>query len=184
MQIKNNNRSVLLAIFFGVVCVVFVLLYSFSVKAQAEESRNAALSRYGGEQIEVCVAKRDISAGEKIDSSSIETKLWLADLLPDDAVRNLNDIIGKQTTSSIVKGDVVSSKRFQENAISLEVPAGLSAVSVPAKDVSAVGGAIGAGMYIDVYATGNISTTLIVSNVLVLATSASFSEHSNSSSVA
>ena len=61
----------------------------------------------------------------------------------------------------------------------MEVPAGLSAVSVPAKDVSAVGGAITSGMHIDIYATGNITTSLIAQNVLVLATSSSFSEKSS-----
>lgn len=99
--------------------------------------------------------------------------------MPDDAVRNSNDILGKQLTSSIICGEVISSKRFQDSAVSLEVPAGLSAVSVPAKDVSAVGGAISSGMHINIYATGNITTSLIAQNVLVLATSSSFSEKSS-----
>lgn len=104
-------------------------------------------------------------------------------MLPEDAIRNSNDIIGKQTTSSIVSGEVISNKRFQESSISLEVPAGLTAVSVPAKDVSAVGGAISSGMHIDVYSTGNTSTKLIAQNLLVLATSATFNQSSSSSMV-
>lgn len=181
MQLTKKRKSVILCVSCGFLCAVCVFIYTQSVRAEAEDTRNAALARYGGEQIEVCVAKRDIAAGEKIDSSCYELKLWLADLLPDDAVRNSNDILGKQLTSSIVSGEVITSKRFQDSAVSLEVPAGLSAVSVPAKDVSAVGGAINAGMHIDVYATGNISTSLIAHNVLVLATSTTFSEGSSTS---
>lgn len=181
MQLTKKRKSLVLCIVCGVVCALCVLIYTQSVRAEAEDTRNAALARYGGEQIEVCVAKRDIAAGEKIDSTCYELKLWLADLLPDDAVRNSNDILGKQLTSSIVSGEVITSKRFQDSAVSLEVPAGLSAVSVPAKDVSAVGGAINAGMHIDVYATGNISTSLIAQNVLVLATSTTFTEGTSAS---
>ena len=181
MQLSKKRKSLILCIVCGVICALCVLIYTQSVRAEAEDTRNAALARYGGEQIEVCVAKRDIAAGEKIDSTCYELKLWLADLLPDDAVRNSNDILGKQLTSSIVSGEVITSKRFQDSAVSLEVPAGLSAVSVPAKDVSAVGGAINAGMHIDVYATGNISTSLIAQNVLVLATSTTFTEGTSAS---
>lgn len=181
MQLSKKRKSLVLCISCGVICALCVLIYTQSVRAEAEDTRNAALARYGGEQIEVCVAKRDIAAGEKIDSTCYELKLWLADLLPDDAVRNSNDILGKQLTSSIVSGEVITSKRFQDSAVSLEVPAGLSAVSVPAKDVSAVGGAINAGMHIDVYATGNISTSLIAQNVLVLATSTTFTEGTSAS---
>ena len=101
--------------------------------------------------------------------------------MPDDAVRNSNDIIGKQLTSSVISGEVISTKRFQDSAVSLEVPAGMSAVSVPAKDISAVGGAIKSGMHIDVYATGNITTSLIAQNILVLATSSTFNESSSAS---
>ena len=184
MHIANKKKTLWISIVCGVVCAVCVFLYTQSVRLEAEDTRNAAMARYGGEQIEVCVAKRDIAAGEKIDSTCYESKLWLADLLPDDAVRYSNEIIGKQITSSIICGEVISNKRFQEAAVSLEVPAGLSAVSVPAKDVSALGGALTAGMHIDVYATGNTSTNLIAQNILVLATSTSISEHSSSSSVA
>lgn len=180
----KNKKMTILCVVSGVICALCVFAYTQSVRMDAENTRNAAMARYGGEQIEVCVAKRDIAAGEKIDSTCYETRMWLADLLPDDAVRNSNEILSKQTTSSIVCGEVISYKRFTESAVSLEVPAGLSAVSVPAKDVSALGGAIQAGMHIDVYATGNTSTTLIAQNILVLATSTSFNEHSSSSSVA
>ena len=53
----------------------------------------------------------------------------------------------------------------------LEVPTGKEAVSVPAKAVQAVGGAIRAGMSVDVYAAGDSSTTVIAEDVVVLDTS-------------
>lgn len=183
MALSKNKKLTIICVCAGVLCAICMFIYTQSVKSNADAARQEAMSKYGGEQLEVCVAKRDIAAGETIDSSCVETKLWLADLLPDGAIRSSNEILGKQVTSSIVSGEVISNKRFKDITIDLEVPAGLSAVSVPAKDVSAVGGALKAGMHIDIYATGNMSTTLIAHSVLVLTTSSSFSDTSSSSTV-
>lgn len=71
----KNKKMIIISVVCGLCCAACVFLYTQSVKSQAEDSRAAAMSRYGGEQIEVCVAKRDIASGEKIDSSCIETKL-------------------------------------------------------------------------------------------------------------
>ena len=65
----------------------------------------------------------------------------------------------------------------------LDVPEGLTALSVPAKDVQAVGGAVAAGSRVDVYATGGTSTDVLASGVLVLATSASAQESTTDAKV-
>ncbi len=167
----------------GVLCAVFVLLYLQDVTGRAESARAEALARYGGEQLEVCVAKRDIAPGETIDAGAVETKLWIADLLPQDAVQSSGEVLGKQASSSILAGEVISLKRFEGSVSSLDVPEGLSAVSVPARDVQAVGGAIEPGMKVDVYATGNTSTEVIARKVLVVSTSASVAGAKESGSV-
>lgn len=179
----NKKKTAIVCVVSGVLCAVCVFVYTTSVRVSAESARKDALARYGGEQIEVCVATKDIASGQTIDATNTETRLWVADLLPEDAVRSLNDVLGKQATSSILCGEVLSNKRFQELPISLEVPAGLTAVSVPAKNVTALGGALCPGMHIDIYSTGNTSTTLLSKNVLVLATSASYNESSTTATV-
>ena len=118
------------------------------------------------------MAKCDIAAGETVDAASIETRLWVADLLPADAVRSIDDAVGKKASSAIVAGEVLSERRFGGEDDALDVPEGLTAVSVPAKDVQAVGGADVAGSRVDMYATGGTSTDVIARSVLVLATSA------------
>lgn len=157
----------------GAVCAVCVLAFTQGVRAEADAARSEALARYGGEQIEVCVATRDIAAGEAVDASCMETRLWVADLLPAEAVRSTEEVSGKTASSAILAGEVLSMRRFQGVEGRVEVPEGLAAVSVPAKDVQAVGGAVRAGEKVDMYATGGTSTDLLASDVLVLATSAS-----------
>ena len=167
---KQSHMTVA-AVACGVACAVCVAAYLASVQGEAEAARAEALERYGGEQVEVCVATRDIAAGERVDLSSVETRMWVADLLPDAPVRESAAIVGKTATSSIVKGEVVSEKRFESDRDTIEVPQGKAAVSVPAKAVRAVGGAIRPNMSVDVYSTGGSKTTLLASDVLVLDTS-------------
>ena len=169
----RKRRTAIVGIASGLLCAVCVLLYLQDVNGRAEAARAEALARYGGEQLEVCVAKRDIAAGEEVDAGAVDMKLWVADLLPQDAVRDASDVVGRKATSSILAGEVISAKRFEETATSLEVPDGLSAVSVPARDVQAVGGAVSPGMNVDVYAAGATSTDVIAEDALVVSTSAS-----------
>ena len=162
----------------GVVCAAAVFAYTQSISAQADQERAEALSRYGGEQVEVVVAKRDILPGETIGQADVETKQWLADLLPENAVGDEKDAVGKRVASTIVSGEVVTPARFERGSTSVEVPKGLVAVSLPTEEVKAVGGAVSPGSSIDIYLTGGSGTKPLGKGVLVLATSAGESEDS------
>lgn len=164
----NQRRTTAIAIACGFICALCVFLFTFSVQGEANAARSEALARYGGEQIEVLVATRDIAAGERVEASAVETRLWIADLLPEEAIGNVADAVGKTATTSILKGEVISAKRFERGRTAITVPSGSVAVSVPAKAVQAVGGAIATGMYIDVYSSGDAATTAIARDVLVI----------------
>lgn len=171
----KGRKAQIASILCGIACAVCVLVYLVSVRGEADRARADALARYGGEQVEACVATRDIAPGEAVDAGAIERRLWVTGLLPPEAVTAPEDVIGKQASSSILEGEVITTRRFEAEAALVDVPQGMTAVSVPAENVQAVGGAIAPGALIDVYATGNLSTTLIGRSVLVLATSASTS---------
>ena len=138
----KRSRTTIIGIACGLACAACVFAYAQGVRGEADAARAEALARYGGEQLEVCVAKRDILAGE-----------------------------------------VLSERRFRDAGSRLDVPEGLTALSVPAKDVQAVGGAVAAGSRVDVYATGGTSTDVLASGVLVLATSASAQESTTDAKV-
>lgn len=171
LRITKRNRSMIIGLICGLGCALCVGLYIAGVDEQAKAAQAEMLARYGGEQVEVCVARRDIAAGEMLADSDIETKTWIAALLPADAISVRGDAVGKQVGSTILAGEVISSKRFGFETADIEVPDGMSAISVPAKDVQAVGGALKAGMRCDVYAIGANATSKLASSVLVLTTS-------------
>lgn len=174
---------VAIGIISGIVCALAVFAYTQSVTAQADQARADALARYGGEQVEVVVAKRTIQPGETIGSADIEKKQWLTDLLPDNPIEDEKDAIGKQVASAVVSGEVLTAQRFEQESTKIEVPRGLVAVSLPTEEVKAVGGAIAAGSSIDVYLTGSNGTERLGEDVLVLATSTGDSEGSGSKAV-
>ena len=158
----------------GLVCVLCIALYVSDVRAGLERERAEALARFGGEQVEVYVATRDIAAGSAADASCAEKRLWLGELLPTGAVTDLSSIEGQPAASTVYAGEVLVSRRFgARDVAALQVPTGLVAVSVPAKAVTAVGGSVKPGDAVDVYATSGTSTDLLAEGVSVLATSAS-----------
>ena len=141
----KRSRTTIIGIACGLACAACVFAYAQGVRGEADAARAEALARYGGEQLEVCVAKRDIAAGESVDASAVETRLWVADLLPAEAFRSSDDVVGKKASSTILAGEVLSERRFRDAGSRLDVPEGLTALSVPAKDVQAVGGAVAGG---------------------------------------
>ena len=181
-RMVKKSKTLIFGIVSGVVCVLAVLVFMQSVQSAAEASRKEALTRFGGEQIEVCVAQRYIAAGEKIDASNTTTKLWVADLAPEGAVHSFSDVAGKEVSSSVLAGEVISDKRFENSQVTIEIPEGLCAISVPAKDVQTVGGSLSAGMRVDLYATGT-STDLLDEDVLVLTTNVEESQGKSGDSV-
>ncbi len=167
----KQKKLTIISVAMGVLAMVLVLLYMYGVQSEADTARNEVLARYGGEQVEVYVATRNIMAGERVESTSMERKKWVADLLPENPFLITESAVGKIATSSIYKGEVFTHGRFEEKKDMLDIPSGTQAVSVPVKTVEVVGGAIQPGMDVDVYLTGNTTTSNIARSVKVLSLS-------------
>lgn len=170
-KMSKRDRSIAIGLGCGLACALCVGLYVTQVDENAAEAQAEMLAKYGGDQIDVCVAKRDILAGETILDGDLETRTWIATLLPANAVIDKKEAVGKQVGSTILAGEVISSARFGFDSAEIDVPAGLVAVSVPTREVQAVGGALAPGMLTDVYAVGPSSTSRLAASVQVLATS-------------
>lgn len=168
----KRPKSVFVGIVCGILCAVSVFTYTQNVRGEVDAARAEALARYGGEQLEICVATKDVSVGETLDASNTTTKLWVADLLPAGAIESVQDVSGQQLGSPVFAGEVITDKRFSRTDQNLEIPAGTSVLSIPVKDVQAVGGAVCPGLCVDVYATGASGTERVAQNVPVVSTNA------------
>ena len=164
----KKKGTVISALLCGVICAVSVLMYTNQLEAQAAAQRSEALARYGGDQVEVCVATRTIAAGEVVDAANTSTRLWLVDLLPEEPITSLSEVAGMQATSSIIAGEVLSHARFNDSSEFVAIPAGLQALGVELGSAQAVGGAVNAGDLVDVYVSGASGAALLANKVLVV----------------
>lgn len=165
-----RNKSAVIGVICGICCALCVWIYVMQVDEQASAAQAEMLARYGGEHVEVCVAKRDIPAGSTIAESDVETKTWVASMLPQNAVMSRDEAVGKLAGSQIFAGEVINAGRFGFESAAIEVPDGMCAISVPARDVNAVGGALASGMKVDVYAMGASGASKLATSVTVLET--------------
>lgn len=164
-----GRRTAVLGIASGLACALCVGAYAFQIDQEARMQRAEALEKYGGAQVEVYVARRDLAAGEIIDDSAVEKRQWLAELLPEGAITDLDSVRGVALGSPVFAGEVMCAGRLKADADQLVVPEGLCALSVPARDVQTVGGSLDAGMEADIYATGPSGSSLLAERVVVLA---------------
>lgn len=151
----KRTTKLLLSVTSGVLAAALALWYGSSVRAEAEQARQEALAAYGGELVSVCVASRDIDAGEALSEANVHVEEWVASLLPDGAVTSVADIAGSRATSSIPERAVICPVYLEQEDGAIEVPAGTVAVSVPVDEEHAVGGAISPGDQVDVYVSNN-----------------------------
>ena len=170
----SSKKRLAVAAACGLIAALLLGLYANDLRTQASSSRSQALADYGGEQVEILVATRDIAAGEILDESNVTYRTWLVDLLPAGVARDITEVTGKTTAVSILRNEPIAVAKLGERATQIVVPDGLCAVCIPADDVQAVGGALVPGMTVDVYAVGASGVSLVAQDVLILETSNGF----------
>lgn len=164
----------------ALVAAISMGAYAKSVEQRVEAGRDGALLGFGSESVDVIVAVRDISVGERIVPESVRVEPWPPALLARGAIRAgelPNDAVA---SSAILAGEVLSNLRLGEPGAGLSMPGGLTAVTVPSEDVRAVGGAVRPGSRVDVYSVRGGSAVLLAQSIDVLATSVTSGEGDSS----
>ena len=173
---------------FSIACAVLVgvlfLSYAQSIKAQAQATRSEILSKYGGEIVHVAVATNTIEAGKTIDSSDVQMRDWVAELVPQGAITDVDSIIGKTITVPICAGAPLSEFNFREAGSGIEVPKGMVALSIPLTDKIGLSAATLPGTSVAAYAIHDSDTSLISANVLILAVGSKQQSQSSSLTLA
>ena len=169
----SQKKQTIIALICAVLAVAAVFAYTATVSSEAEVQRKNAVKKYGGEIAEVCVANKDIGAGQIIKSDEIQILEYPIDLLPQgDAATSLEDVVGKVAAIDIKRNEPLLLERIGDGSSRIAVPQNLEAVSVATDDVLAVGGAVSAGSFVDVYVeTSEGEIVSLGQNILVLETS-------------
>ncbi|MCR5177117.1 MAG: Flp pilus assembly protein CpaB [Anaerovibrio sp.] len=150
--------------------MVFLYLGSDSSSTKQNDNR---------ETIQVIAAAQDIPPRTLIQSNMVKSVAVPKDLVPDGAITNASEIVGKPAENQIYKDDIITAKKvlmdIKMAGFTGWIPPDCRAVSIAINDVTGVAGFARPGDYVDIMViTGSnndkrVSSNIILQNVLLLA---------------
>lgn len=169
MKSKKRVMAAVMAVLLAVVGIGALVMYTKGAQDRAFAGR---------ETVSVLQVKERVPAGTK--ASDLEDKLERVKLpraaVPDDIVKNIDDLGSRVTTATLVPGEVLVGARFTgsptlKGSGAIEVPRGLQELTVELSSTRVVGGAVQPGDFVGVLASYELdkTTNFAVNKVLVLA---------------
>jgi pilus assembly protein CpaB len=104
------------------------------------------------------VAKHDIQVGAIIQAADLDEVAWGAPI-PDEALKNLQDIVGRGVIATIYQNEPVLLRRLAPTGagagLAATIPVGMRAVALRVNEVVGLAGFVVPGMHVDVLMVGN-----------------------------
>jgi pilus assembly protein CpaB len=158
-------------------CGAAVVGYFMIGVERSSDPVESAGSGRGPDTVKVLVAKKDLPVQTKLDSKELNDLLTWADmprnLVPPDAVVNLEDVKDKELNRTLKTGHPVAYSDLGAGCTSA-IPEGLKQMTFRSSQVDAVAGFVRAGskvdvMYVERTPSGKVRAGIILKNMLVLA---------------
>ncbi len=174
-------------IIFASACAVLAALlglsYADAVKAEAQQERNEAIARYGGDVVSVAVANRQLKAGDVIQEGDVTSRDWVLDLVPEGAITSTDDLVGKKLSAPVAKNGVLTDACFQKSGQTMAVPDGLVGISIPVSDKLGISADTAQGTKLVAYEVGKGGSEQIGDSVVLLSSLAQTAEGENPESI-
>lgn len=123
--------------------------------------------------VPIAAAAIDISYGAKIDAAQVKMLNWPKDSVPKGAFTDAKLVVGKIAQRAFVTDEALLEPQIKDKAagsiLSALIAEGKRAMSLRVDDVAGVAGFITPGNMVDIIATKNSKTYILLSNVKVLA---------------
>lgn len=156
---KTDRIRLLLGLALGLVAAGLIAVFLIQAK---EDGSGGQLS---GDTVPAVVAAQDIAAGTRLSADMVTVKELPAGAVLAGALAEPSAVVGKVTTVPLVQGEQVLSAKISDTNVdltkfkgdlplALAIPQGRRAYSIEVSEVSAAGGLIRPGDYVDVLASG------------------------------
>ena len=155
------------------------LLFGILLFIYLEQKPETPVPAYNGEKATVIVAATDIAPRTLIQSNMLTTKEIPVEFVPDDAITDVKDIVGKPAKFQIMRDDIVTDRKvlmdIKMAGFTGTIPPDCRAISIGINDVTGISGFAKPGDYVDVLVvsgSGNdsrITSNIILQNILLLA---------------
>lgn len=143
---KNRKRILIITAVLALITTAVVYLYLGQVAKASQESKI--------EMKEVVVAISEIPAHAKVTEEMVEIKEVPEEAVHADSYTDIAAVIGGITTTELIAGEQVLAERIvsdgEDAELSYRIPENMRAITVPATEVSGVGGYIVAGDKLDI----------------------------------
>ena len=174
VSIAGGPMSLRFRIAFSAACAVLVALvflaYGNHVRAEAEQVRSDAIARYGGEVVSLVVATRSLEPGDVVSPSDVQTRDWIADLVPEGSITSVDDAVAREVTVPVSGNAPITELAFRDSSEVAEVPSGKVAVSLAVSDKLGLPRGVRQGAVVSAYQVGQEGARLIASEATVLST--------------
>lgn len=126
----------------------------------------------------IVVANVDIEAGKEITVDMLKTMELPTEAIQEDAIIDLDSLVGRYAKSTIYKGEQITEKRLNTpintNSFIMSIPDDKRAVTIKVDDIDTIAGFLRPGSYVDIVNVEDVdnkytSGKLLFQNILVLA---------------
>jgi pilus assembly protein CpaB len=180
-----------------IIGIVLALMASFLIKVYTDQQHaadvaeaNRKLAKIQSEQVSILVAAKDLPKGAMLDKDSVAAMIISNQYVQPQAATSLDRVSGMIAAVPISRGEQITLNKFisarevtsSGNSLAMVTPIGKRAVTIPIDSISAVGGMIRPGDYVDVVAmltvpalnaqgkkVTQVTSVSLFQNVLVLA---------------
>ena len=180
-----------------IIGIVLALVAAYLIKIYTDQQRSAViadanrkLAKIQSDQVSILVAAKDMPKGAALDKDSVAVMIVSKQYVQPQAATSLDRVSGMMAAVPISKGEQITLNKFisakeaasSGSSLAMVTPIGKRAVTISIDSISAVGGMIRPGDYVDVVAmitvpvtttqgkqTTQVASVPLFQNVLVLA---------------
>lgn len=142
----NKRKTLLLTISLAIITTLIGYFYIGNVKEEAIEEAQI-------ERIQIVTANQVIPAHTEVTEEMLELIEYPEEVLPESAIKDIEDILEKKTNTDILPGEPILEERVviddAKSDLSYRIPESMRAVTILTNELSSVGGYIGTGDRVD-----------------------------------
>lgn len=168
----SQKKSLIVSILAAVMAAIFAILFMWGQAQTAANTQAEIIEQFEGGARRILVARSRIESGTSIERNLFSEQTWPGLYLPEGAidVADFDEVIGRRATATIAAGEALTSLRVLDQQLPLDrLSQGMTALTIPAEDIHALGGQILRGMRINLMAdAADGRVRLLVADIEVL----------------
>ena len=168
----TQKKRFIISLAAGIVAALCAALFLLGQAQSAAHAQAEILEQFEGGTQDVLVAKQRIESGTVLSKELFNERTWPGLYLPEGAVpaQDFPQIEGRRASATILTGEVLTTFRAFDKQLPLDrLAPGMTAVTLPADNVHALGGELLRGMHLTLMANaGDGKVVKLAQNIEVL----------------